>query len=111
MALGERAERAVREGDDGGIAVVIGLDNGIEALATELGNQRLDAARGPAVADGLGASLVPADLDGIGAGGPDLLGQAGQQGGEERHRRRFEPERRRVLGEGVAVLWAADLTS
>ena len=58
VGLGQLAERAVGEGDDGGLAVVGAVDRGVEAEAVELGDERFEAATARRRGGGVGRALA-----------------------------------------------------
>ncbi len=104
MRLGQLAERAVGEGHEGVVTVVDARDGRVEPERVELAHQCLQARSRLGWRRGVGPALLAPDLGGVVAGRAGRRRQAQEHAGQERERRRLEPERRGVGRQRVAVL-------
>ena len=103
MGLGQLAERAVGEGDDGAVAVV-GAGDG-RGRSPSRSSSATSASRHEAARCRRAASARPwsrPDVGGVVAPSAGRRGQAQQHAGQHRERRRLEAERRGVGGQRVA---------
>ena len=86
-------------------------DDRVEPEAVEVVDERLQRRREGGVAGGPAGAFGLADGEGVGGLAPSRSAIVQHHPGEHRHGRRFEAERRRLGGERVAVLRAADLAA